>query len=483
MKTTILLVAFWLSLTWANSPIYLNNGYQTTLIKWENSEQLNNDMLDLLGIKYKPDTKSPHFYSHLGKETTTSLYMTKINDALTEKGAAGLLKAQAEFDGLRNDSFHFSDTNIKAIIKSEIIISLANHGAQNDMQWSQIFWFDILRLPDADEANLLLAELRIYKESRDCDRTFEMKLQYLIEGQNTENQTLDVVRSSCSQQGWHVMTITRAVQRWQFEAKTNQGLFMEIFDVNTGDAITPTSVGLTSNRDDRPGRQSFMTTYFENTEDPVMRQYRLKRDAKLDEAGETIEDYLEDDEDLDYLEDDEEESEELNEMLKNRGKRSPGRDRDHHRRQRKKNNRRNRPSHNRNKFSNLDSDFNYGQSENINIYSMDYYGGSQRNKACQQRSLFVSFKDLNWQDWIIAPEGYEAHYCHGDCAFPLNSHMNATNHAIVQTLAHLMNPDEVPKPCCAPTQHSGISVLYLDDKSNVVLKKYRNMVATRCGCH
>ena len=123
------------------------------------------------------------------------------------------------------------------------------------------------------------------------------------------------------------------------------------------------------------------------------------------------------------------------------------------------------------KFSNLDSDFNYGQSENLNIYSMDYYGGSQRNKACQQRSLFVSFKDLNWQDWIIAPEGYEAHHCHGDCAFPLNSHMNATNHAIVQTLAHLMNPDAVPKPCCAPTQHSGISVLYLDDSSNVVLKK------------
>ena len=129
------------------------------------------------------------------------------------------------------------------------------------------------------------------------------------------------------------------------------------------------------------------------------------------------------------------------------------------------------------KFSNLDSDFNYGQSENLNIYSMDYYGGSQRNKACQQRSLFVSFKDMNWQDWIIAPEGYEAHYCHGDCAFP------ATNQAIVQTLAHLMTPDEVPKPCCAPTQHSGNSVLYLDDRKNVVLKKYPNMVATGCGCH
>lgn len=44
------------------------------------------------------------------------------------------------------------------------------------------------------------------------------------------------------------------------------------------------------------------------------------------------------------------------------------------------------------------------------------------------------------QDWIIAPEGYAAYYCEGECAFPLNSYMNATNHAIVQTLVSLKQP-------------------------------------------
>lgn len=111
------------------------------------------------------------------------------------------------------------------------------------------------------------------------------------------------------------------------------------------------------------------------------------------------------------------------------------------------------------------------------------------------------------QDWIIAPEGYAAYYCEGECAFPLNSYMNATNHAIVQTLVshrdrtrvggcrplsdvsnasfqvHFINPDTVPKPCCAPTQLHAISVLYFDDSSNVILKKYRNMVVRACGCH
>ncbi|KAJ0068533.1 hypothetical protein NL108_008919 [Boleophthalmus pectinirostris] len=103
--------------------------------------------------------------------------------------------------------------------------------------------------------------------------------------------------------------------------------------------------------------------------------------------------------------------------------------------------------------------------------------------GCQKHELYVSFRDLGWQDWIIAPEGYAAYYCDGECAFPLNSYMNATNHAIVQTLVHFINPGTVPKPCCAPTQLHGISVLYFDDSSNVILKKYRNMVVRACGCH
>lgn len=87
------------------------------------------------------------------------------------------------------------------------------------------------------------------------------------------------------------------------------------------------------------------------------------------------------------------------------------------------------------------------------------------------------------QDWIIAPDGYAAFYCDGSCTFPLNAHMNATNHAIVQTLMHLMDPTAVPKPCCAPTQLTSITVLYFDDQSNVILKKYKNMVVKSCGCH
>ncbi|RVE58953.1 hypothetical protein OJAV_G00199230 [Oryzias javanicus] len=115
--------------------------------------------------------------------------------------------------------------------------------------------------------------------------------------------------------------------------------------------------------------------------------------------------------------------------------------------------------------------------------SLPDYNSSDQKTACRKHELYVSFRELGWQDWIIAPDGYAANYCDGECSFPLNAHMNATNHAIVQTLVHLMNPENVPKPCCAPTKLHAISVLYFDDNSNVILKKYKNMVVRACGCH
>nr|6OML_X Chain X, Bone morphogenetic protein 2 and Bone morphogenetic protein 6 [Homo sapiens]6OML_Y Chain Y, Bone morphogenetic protein 2 and Bone morphogenetic protein 6 [Homo sapiens] len=102
--------------------------------------------------------------------------------------------------------------------------------------------------------------------------------------------------------------------------------------------------------------------------------------------------------------------------------------------------------------------------------------------SCKRHPLYVDFSDVGWNDWIVAPPGYHAFYCDGECSFPLNAHMNATNHAIVQTLVHLMNPEYVPKPCCAPTELSAISMLYLDENEKVVLKNYQDMVVEGCGC-
>lgn len=107
--------------------------------------------------------------------------------------------------------------------------------------------------------------------------------------------------------------------------------------------------------------------------------------------------------------------------------------------------------------------------------------GRKRNRSCRRHALYVDFSDVNWNDWIVAPPGYQAYYCHGDCPFPLADHLNSTNHAIVQTLVNSVNTN-IPKACCVPTELSAISMLYLDEHDKVVLKNYQEMVVEGCGC-
>lgn len=101
---------------------------------------------------------------------------------------------------------------------------------------------------------------------------------------------------------------------------------------------------------------------------------------------------------------------------------------------------------------------------------------------CRRHPLYVDFADVGWNDWIVAPPGYDAFYCHGDCPFPLADHLNSTNHAIVQNLVYSTKPSMVPKACCVPTALSSISMLYLDEENKVVLKNYQDMSVLGCGC-
>uniref|UniRef100_A0A8D1DC14 Growth/differentiation factor 7 n=1 Tax=Sus scrofa TaxID=9823 RepID=A0A8D1DC14_PIG len=108
--------------------------------------------------------------------------------------------------------------------------------------------------------------------------------------------------------------------------------------------------------------------------------------------------------------------------------------------------------------------------------------GRRSRSRCSRKPLHVDFKELGWDDWIIAPLDYEAYHCEGVCDFPLRSHLEPTNHAIIQTLLNSMAPDAAPASCCVPARLSPISILYIDAANNVVYKQYEDMVVEACGC-
>ncbi|XP_062981917.1 growth/differentiation factor 7 [Elgaria multicarinata webbii] len=108
--------------------------------------------------------------------------------------------------------------------------------------------------------------------------------------------------------------------------------------------------------------------------------------------------------------------------------------------------------------------------------------GKRAKSRCSRKALHVDFKELGWDDWIIAPLDYEAYHCEGVCDFPLRSHLEPTNHAIIQTLMNSMDPEATPPSCCVPAKLSPISILYIDSGNNVVYKQYEDMVVETCGC-
>ncbi|CAD7666132.1 unnamed protein product [Nyctereutes procyonoides] len=100
---------------------------------------------------------------------------------------------------------------------------------------------------------------------------------------------------------------------------------------------------------------------------------------------------------------------------------------------------------------------------------------------CHRHQLFINFQDLGWHKWIIAPKGFMANYCHGDCPFSLTTSLNSSNYAFLQALMHAVDP-EIPQAVCIPTKLSPISMLYQDNDDNVILRHYEDMVVDECGC-
>ncbi|XP_044758823.1 bone morphogenetic protein 10-like [Coccinella septempunctata] len=102
---------------------------------------------------------------------------------------------------------------------------------------------------------------------------------------------------------------------------------------------------------------------------------------------------------------------------------------------------------------------------------------------CKRKSLYVDFAEINYDEWIVQPRGYEAFQCQGKCFYPVADHLSPTKHAIIQTLLHSVAPSMTPRPCCVPTSLDSISILYIDNKGVLTYRyAYKDMVVQECGC-
>uniref|UniRef100_UPI0037E7F5D3 inhibin subunit beta Ab n=1 Tax=Semicossyphus pulcher TaxID=241346 RepID=UPI0037E7F5D3 len=109
-----------------------------------------------------------------------------------------------------------------------------------------------------------------------------------------------------------------------------------------------------------------------------------------------------------------------------------------------------------------------------------------KTRLCCKRQFYVDFKDIGWNDWIIAPSGYHANYCEGDCSnhmasfggSSLSFHSTVINHYRLRGFGPFQNIQS----CCVPTRLRAMSMLYYNEEQKIIKKDVRDMIVDECGC-
>ncbi|XP_036906370.1 growth/differentiation factor 9 [Sturnira hondurensis] len=102
---------------------------------------------------------------------------------------------------------------------------------------------------------------------------------------------------------------------------------------------------------------------------------------------------------------------------------------------------------------------------------------------CELHDFRLSFSQLKWDSWIVAPHRYNPRYCKGDCPRAVGHRYGSPVHTMVQNIIYEKQLDDsVPRPSCVPAKYSPLSVLTVEPDGSIAYKEYEDMIATKCTC-
>ncbi|KAM5217345.1 growth/differentiation factor 9 isoform 2-T3 [Hipposideros larvatus] len=102
---------------------------------------------------------------------------------------------------------------------------------------------------------------------------------------------------------------------------------------------------------------------------------------------------------------------------------------------------------------------------------------------CELHDFRLSFSQLKWDNWIVAPHRYNPRYCKGDCPRAVRHRYGSPVHTVVQNIICEKQLDSsVPRPSCVPAKYSPLSVLTIEPDGSIAYKEYEDMIATKCTC-
>ncbi|XP_042349800.1 inhibin beta B chain [Plectropomus leopardus] len=104
--------------------------------------------------------------------------------------------------------------------------------------------------------------------------------------------------------------------------------------------------------------------------------------------------------------------------------------------------------------------------------------------VCCKRDFYIKFKDIQWHDWIIAPEGYHMNYCMGQCPQHLSGSPGIASsfHATVFSQLKVNGINTAASSCCVPTERQPLSMVYFNSQHSIVKTDVPDMIVESCGC-
>lgn len=104
--------------------------------------------------------------------------------------------------------------------------------------------------------------------------------------------------------------------------------------------------------------------------------------------------------------------------------------------------------------------------------------------VCCKKDFYIKFRDIQWQDWIIAPEGYHMNYCMGQCPQHLagSPGIASSFHATVFSQLKANGIHTAVSSCCVPIQRRPLSMVYFNSQHSIVKTDVPDMIVESCGC-